>query len=161
MNYLSLSDEQTNYCKALLITSARYIPDKNANGNDYLFGNGVWGLHRNTNILSAVDFPKGQHIYSSENLNVYLFWNRIYIKTFLANESRDVKNRLIPVSFMTKVLNHIHAFDKFVKNLEEYGDCVEANVLDDLKKALKRERRRRVICLVSTALIASIYLIFI
>lgn len=135
------------------MTTAIYIPDKNANGNDYLFSNGVWGLTGNTDILSAVDFPKGRHIYRSEYLNVYSFGNRIYIKTFLANESRDVKNRLVPVSFMTKVLNPVHAFDRFAKNLEEYGDCVDANVLDNLKIALKRERRRRLTCLVLATLI--------
>ena len=135
------------------MTTAIYIPDKNANGNDYLFSNGAWGLTGNTDILSAVDFPKGRHIYRSEYLNVYSFWNRIYIKTFLANESRDVKNRLVPVSFMTKVLNPVYAFDRFAKNLEEYGDNVETNVLDNLKTALKRERRRRVTCLVLTAFI--------
>lgn len=135
------------------MTTAIYIPDKNANGNDYLFSNGVWGLTGNTDILSAVDFPKGRHIYRSEYLNVYSFGNRIYIKTFLSNESRDVKNRLVPVSFMTKVLNPLHAFDRFVKNLEEYGDNVEANVLDNLKTALKRERRRRLTCLVLATLI--------
>ena len=135
------------------MTTAIYIPDKNANGNDYLFSNGAWGLTGNTDILSAVDFPKGRHIYRSEYLNVYSFWNRIYIKTFLANESRDVKNRLVPVSFMTKVLNPVHAFDRFAKNLEEYGDCVDANVLDNLKIALKRERRRRLTCLVLATLI--------
>lgn len=130
------------------MTTAIYIPDKNANGKDYLSSNGAWGLIGNTDIISAVDFPKGRHIYRSEYLNVYSFWNRIYIKTFLANESRDVKNRLIPISFMTKVLNPVHAFDRFAKNLEEYGDNVEANVLDNLKTALKREHRRRVTCLV-------------
>ena len=135
------------------MTTAIYIPDKNANGNDYLFSNGVWGLTGNTDILSAVDFPKGRHIYRSESLNVYSFWNHIYIKTFLANESRDVKNRLVPVSFMTKVLNPLHAFNKFVKNLEEYGDNVETNVMDNLKKALIREHRRRVTCMVSATLI--------
>ena len=135
------------------MTTAIYIPDKNANGNDYLFSNSAWGLTGNTDIISAVDFPKGRHIYRSEYLNVYSFWNRIYIKTFLANESRDVKNRLIPISFMTKVLNPVHAFDKFVKNIEEYGDSVDVNVLDNLKKALKREYRRRVKCLVLAALV--------
>ena len=135
------------------MTTAIYIPDKNANGNDYLFSNGAWGLTGNTDILSAVDFPKGRHFYKSESLNVYSFWNRIYIKTFLSNESRDVKNRLVPVSFMTKVLNPVHAFDRFAKNLEEYGDCVDANVLDNLKIALKRERRKRLTCLVLATLI--------
>ena len=135
------------------MTTAIYIPDKNANGNDYLSCNGIWGLNGNTDILSAVDFPKGRHFYKSESLNVYSFWNRIYIKTFLSNESRDVKNRLIPISFMTKVLNPVHAFDRFAKNLEEYGDNVEANVLDNLKKALIREHRRRVTCMVSATLI--------
>ena len=135
------------------MTTAIYIPDKNANGNDYLFSNGVWGLTGNTDILSAVDFPKGRHIYRSEYLNVYSFWNRIYIKTFLANESCDMKNRLIPISFMTKVLNPVHAFDRFAKNLEEYGDNVETNVLDNLKTALKREHRKRVAFLASAAFI--------
>ena len=135
------------------MTTAIYIPDKNANGNDYLFSNGAWGLTGNTDILSAVDFPKGRHIYRSEYLNVYSFWNRIYIKTFLANESRDMKNRLIPISFMTKVLNPVHAFDRFAKNLEEYGDNVETNVLDNLKTALKHEYRRRLTCLVVAAFI--------
>lgn len=135
------------------MTTAIYIPDKNANGKDYLSCNGICGLNGNTDILSAVDFPKGRHIYCSENLNVYSCWNRIYIKTFLSNENRDVKNRLLPVSFMTKVINPIRAFDRFAKNLEEYGDCVDVNVLNNLKKALKRERRRRVTCLVLTAFI--------
>lgn len=134
------------------MTSAIYIPDKNANGNDYLSSNGVWGLTGNTDIISAVDFPKGRHIYCSENLNVYSFWNRIYIKTFLANESRDVKNRLVPVSFMTKVLNPDHAFNKFVKSLEEYGDNVESSVLDELKKALKQEHGRRIVFMVMATL---------
>ena len=141
--------------------TAIYIPDKNANGNDYLSSNGAWGLTGNTDILSALCFPKGRHIYCSENLNVYSFWNRIYIITFHAGESRDVKNRLVSASFMTKVLNPVHSFDKLVKNLEEYGDNVEANVLDNLNKVLKHERIRRVICLVSAALIAAIYLIYI
>lgn len=135
------------------MTTAIYIPDKNANGKDYLSSNSAWGLTGNTDIISAVDFPKGRHIYKSESLNVYSFWNRIYIKTFLANESRDVKNRLVPVSFMTKVLNPIHAFDRFAKNLEEYGDNVESSVLDELKKALKREHIRRVVVMVSASLI--------
>ena len=135
------------------MTTAIYIPDKNANGNDYLSSNGAWGLTGNTDILSAVSSPKGRHVYCSEYLNVYLFWNRIYIKTFLANESRDVKNRLVPVSFMTKVLNPVHAFNKFVKSLEEYGDNVETNVLNELKKALKREHIRRVVVMVSASLI--------
>jgi hypothetical protein len=134
------------------MTTAIYIPDKNANGKDYLSSNGVWGLIGNTDIISAVDFPKGRHIYCSENLNVYSCWNRIYIKTFLSNESRDVKNRLVPVSFMTKVLNPVHALDKFVKKLEEYGDNVESSVLDELKKALKRERRRRTVFMVVATL---------
>lgn len=134
------------------MTTAIYIPDKNANGKDYLSSNSAWGLTGNTNIISAVDFPKGRHIYCSENLNVYSCWNRIYIKTFLANESRDVKNRLVPVSFMTKVLNPIHAFDRFAKNLEEYGDNVQSSVLDELKKALKRERRRRTVFMVVATL---------
>ena len=141
------------------MTTAIYIPDKNANGNDYLFSNGAWGLTGNTDILSAVDFPKGRHIYRSEYLNVYSFWNRIYIKTFLANESRDMKNRLIPISFMTKVLNPVHAFDRFAKNIEEYGDSVEVNVLDNLKRALIREHRRRVAFLVLSALVAFMIMI--
>lgn len=136
------------------MTSAIYIPDKNASGKDYLSCNGICGLNGNTDILSAVDFPKGLHIYKSESLNVYSFWNRIYIKTFLANESRDVKNRLVPVSFMTKVYNPVHAFDRFAKNLEEYGDCVDVNVLDNLKKALEHEYRKRLTCLVLAALVA-------
>ena len=106
-----------------------------------------------------MDFPKGRHIYRSEKLNVYSFWNHIYIKTFLANESRDVKNRLVPVSFMTKILNPVHAFDRFVKNLEEYGDNVDINVLNNLKTALKRERRRRLTCLVLAALVAFMIMI--
>ncbi len=143
------------------MTTAIYIPDKNANGKDYLSSNGVWGLIGNTDIISAVDFPKGRHIYRSEYLNVYSFWNRIYIKTFLANESRDVKNRLVPVSFMTKVLNPIHAFDRFAKNLEEYGDNVQSSVLDELKKALKRERRiRTVFMVVATLTFLAICLIY-
>lgn len=134
------------------MTTAIYIPDKNANGKDYLSSNSAWGLTGNTDIISAVDFPKGRHIYRSEYLNVYSFWNRIYIKTFLANESRDVKNRLVPVSFMTKVYNPVHAFDRFAKNLEEYGDNVETDVLNELKKALKRERRRRTVFMVVATL---------
>lgn len=143
------------------MTTAICIPDKNANGKDYLSSNGAWGVTSNPDIHSAVGFPKGRHIYCSENLNVYSFWNRIYIKTFLGGESCDVKNRLVPISFMTKVLNPVHSFDKLVKNLEEYGDNVEANVLDNLKKVLKHERIRRVICLVSAALIEAICLIYI
>ena len=135
------------------MTSAIYIPDKNANGKDYLSCNGICGLNGNTDILSAVDFPKGRHIYKSESLNVYSFWNRIYIKTFLANESRDVKNRLVPVSFMTKVYNPVHAFDKFVQKLEEYGDNVESSVLDELRKALKQEHGRRIVFMVMATLI--------
>ncbi|MBR6091594.1 MAG: hypothetical protein IKQ09_02110 [Bacteroidales bacterium] len=70
------------------MTSAIYIPDKNANGNDYLSSNGVMGLIGNTEIISAVDFPKGLHIYKSESLNVYSFWNRIYIsKRFLQTKA--------------------------------------------------------------------------
>lgn len=134
------------------MTTAIYIPDKNANSKDYLSSNSAWGLTGNTDIISAVDFPKGRHIYRSEYLNVYSFWNRIYIKTFLANESRDVKNRLVPVSFMTKVYNPVHAFDRFAKNLEEYGDNVETDVLNELKKALKRERRRRTVFMVVATL---------
>ena len=141
------------------MTTAIYIPDKNANGKDYLSCNGIWGLTGNTEIISAVDFPKWRHIYRSEYLNVYSFWNRIYIKTFLANESRDVKNRLVPVSFMTKVLNPVHAFDRFAKNLEEYGDNVETNVLDNLKTALKREHWRRLTCLALAALVAFMIMI--
>lgn len=135
------------------MTTAIYIPDKNANGKDYLSCNGICGLNGNTDILSAVDFPKGRHIYCSENLNVYSCWNRIYIKTFLSNENRDVKNRLLPVSFMTKVINPIRAFDRFAKKLEEYGDNVETDVLNELKKALKREHIRRVVVMVSASLI--------
>ena len=141
--------------------TAIYIPDKNANGNDYPSSNGICGLNSNTYIISTVGFPKGRHIYCSEYLNVYSFWDRIYIKTFLANESRDVKNRLVSVSFMTKVLNPVHAFDRFAKSLEEYGDNVETSVHDYLKKALIREHRKRVICLVLAALIVAICLIYI
>lgn len=131
--------------------TAIFIRDKYANGGDYLNYNGKRLMWR-PDILSAVAFPKGRHIYCSENLNVYSCWNRIYIKTFLANESRDVKNRLIPVSFMTKVINPVHAFDKFVKKLEEYGDNVESSVLDELKKALKQEHGRRIVFMVMATL---------
>lgn len=134
------------------MTSAIYIPDKNANDNDYLSSNGAWGLIGNTDIISAVAFPKGRHIYSSEGLNVHAHWNRIYIKTSLSDYSLDIKNRLVPVFFMTKVLNPVHALDKFVKKLEEYGDNVESSVLDELKKALKRERRRRTVFMVVATL---------
>ena len=48
------------------MTTAIYIPDKNANGKDYLSCNGICGLNGNTDILSAVDFPKGRHIYKSK-----------------------------------------------------------------------------------------------
>ncbi|MBR6091595.1 MAG: hypothetical protein IKQ09_02115 [Bacteroidales bacterium] len=65
-----------------------------------------------------------------------------------------MKNRLVPVSFMTKVYNPVHAFDRFAKNLEEYGDCVDVNVLDNLKKALEHEYRKRLTCLVLAALVA-------
>lgn len=134
------------------MTTAIYIPDKYANGGDYLNYNGKRLMWR-PDILSTVAFPKGRHIYRSEYLNVYSFWNRIYIKTFLANESRDVKNRLVPVSFMTKVLNPINVFDRFAKNLEEYGNNVESSVLDELKKALKQEHGRRIVFMVMATLI--------
>ena len=112
------------------MTTAIYIPDKNANGKDYLSSNGVWGLIGNTDIISAVAFPKGRHIYSSEGLNVYAHWNRIYIKTSLSDYSLDIKNRLVPVFFMTKVLDPVNAIYNFKVYLDNYGDTVNFNVLD-------------------------------
>ena len=50
------------------MTTAIYIPDKNANGGDYLNYNGKRLMWR-PDILSAVAFPKGRHIYSSEGLD--------------------------------------------------------------------------------------------
>ena len=100
-------------------------------------------------------FPKRTtHLQIGKPKCLFVLEPYIYIKTFLANESRDVKNRLVPVSFMTKVYNPVHAFDRFAKNLEEYGDCVDVNVLDNLKKALEHEYRKRLTCLVLAALVA-------
>ena len=123
--------------------TAIYIPDKNANGGDYLDYNGKRLMWR-PDILSAVAFPKGRHIYSSEGLNVYAHWNRIYIKTSLSDYSLDIKNRLVPVSFMTKVLDPVRAIYNFKVCLDNYGDTVNPNVLVELKKALKKERWRRI-----------------
>lgn len=118
--------------------TAMYIPDKNANGNDFLYCDGAI-VSRDADILSAVDFPKGRHIFRSEHLNIHSHWNRIYIKTFLSDDSRDIKNRLVPVLFTTKTTNPTHAFEVFVECLKIYGDKVNKNVLEDLKKALKQE----------------------
>ena len=134
--------------------TAIFIPDKNANGGDYLNYNGkrlMWG----PDILSAVAFPKGRHIYRSEGLNVYAHWNRIYIKTSLSDYSLDIKNRLVPVSFMTKVLDPVRAIYNFKVCLDNYGDTVNYNVIVELKKALKKERWRRVICVTFCVLVAS------
>lgn len=136
------------------MTTAIYIPDKNANGGDYLNYNGKRLMWR-PDILSAVAFPKGRHIYSSEGLNVYAHWNRIYIKTSLSDYSLDIKNRLVPVSFMTKVLDPVHAIYNFKVCLDNYGDTVNSNVLVELKKALKKERWRRVIFVTFCVLVAS------
>ena len=136
------------------MTTAIYIPDKNANGGDYLNYNGKRLMWR-PDILSAVAFPKGRHIYSSEGLNVYAHWNRIYIKTSLSDYSLDIKNRLVPVSFMTKVLDPVHAIYNFKVCLDNYGDTVNPNVLVELKKALKKELWRRVICVTFCVLVAS------
>lgn len=132
--------------------TAIFIPDKNANGKDYLSSNGVWGLIGNTDIISAVAFPKGRHIYSSEGLNVYAHWNRIYIKTSLSDYSLDIKNRLVPVFFMTKVLYPIRAHYNFKVCLDNYGDTVNFSVLDELKKVLKKERWRRIVGAIMCAL---------
>lgn len=134
------------------MTTAIYIPDKNANGKDYLSSNGVWGLIGNTDIISAVAFPKGRHIYSSEGLNVYAHWNRIYIKTSLSDYSLDIKNRLVPVFFMTKVLDPVNAIYNFKVCLDNYGDTVNFNVLDELKKVLKKERWIRIGIVIMCAL---------
>lgn len=134
------------------MTSAIYIPDKNANGNDYLSSNGAWGLIGNTDIISAVAFQKGRHIYSSEELDVYAHWNRIYIKTSLSDYSLDIKNRLVPVFFMTKVLDPVNAIYNFKVCLDNYGDTVNFNVLDELKKVLKKERWIRIGIVIMCAL---------
>jgi len=102
-----------------------------------------------------VAFPKGRHIYSSEELDVYAHWNRIYIKTSLSDYSLDIKNRLVPVFFMTKVWNPVNAHYNFKACLDNYGDTVNSNVLDELKKVLKKERWRRVICIAFCMLVVS------
>lgn len=134
--------------------TAIFIRDKYANGGDYLNYNGKRLIWR-PDILSAVAFPKGRHIYSSEGLNVYAHWNRIYIKTSLSDYSLDIKNRLVPVFFMTKVLDPVNAIYNFKVCLDNYGDTVNFNVLDELKKALKKERWRRILFLACCVLIAS------
>ena len=134
--------------------TAIFIRDKYANGGDYLNYNGKRLMWR-PDILSAVAFPKGRLIYRSEGLNVYAHWNRIYIKTSLSDYSLDIKNRLVPVSFMTKVFDPIHAIYNFKVCLDNYGDTVNFSVLDELKKVLKKERWRRIICLVFCVLVAS------
>ena len=123
--------------------TAIFIRDKYANGRDYLNYNGKRLIWR-PDILSAVAFPKGRHIYSSEGLNVYAHWNRIYIKTSLSDYSLDIKHRLVPVFFMTKVLDPVNAHYNFKACLDNYGDTVNFNVLDELKKVLKKERWRRI-----------------
>lgn len=123
--------------------TAIFIRDKYANGGDYLNYNGKRLMWR-SDILSAVAFPKGRHIYSSEGLNVYAHWNRIYIKTSLSDYSLDIKNRLVPVFFMTKVWNPVNAHYNFKVCLDNYGDTVNFNVLDELEKVLKKERWRRI-----------------
>lgn len=135
--------------------TAIFIRDKYANGGDYLNYNGKRLIWR-PDILSAVAFPKGRHIYSSEGLNVYVHWNRIYIKTSLSDYSLDIKNRLVPVFFMTKVWNPVNAHYNFKACLDNYGDTVNSNVLDELKKVLKKERWRRIICLAFYVLVASV-----
>lgn len=123
--------------------TAIFIRDKYANGGDYLNYNGKRLMWR-SDILSAVAFSKGRHIYSSEGLNVYAHWNRIYIKTSLSDYSLDIKNRLVPVFFMTKVWNPVNAHYNFKVCLDNYGDTVNFNVLDELEKVLKKERWRRI-----------------
>jgi len=135
--------------------TAIFIRDKYANGRDYLNYNGKRLIWR-PDILSAVAFPKGRHIYSSEGLNVYAHWNRIYIKTSLSDYSLDIKNRLVPVFFMTKVLDPIRAHYNFKVCLDNYGDTVNFSVLVELKKALKKERWRRIICLAFYVLVTSV-----
>lgn len=134
--------------------TAIFIRDKYANGGDYLNYNGKRLMWR-PDILSAVAFPKGRHIYSSEELDVYAHWNRIYIKTSLSDYSLDIKNRLVPVFFMTKVWNPVNAHYNFKACLDNYGDTVNSNVLDELKKVLKKERWRRVICIAFCMLVVS------
>lgn len=134
--------------------TAIFIRDKYANGGDYLNYNGKRLIWR-PDILSAVAFPKGRHIYSSEGLNVYAHWNRIYIKTSLSDYSLDIKNRLVPVFFMTKVLDPVNAIYNFKVCLDNYGDTVNFNVLDELEKVLKKERWRRILFLACCVLIAS------
>ena len=133
--------------------TAIFIRDKHANGGDYLNYNGKRPMWR-PDILSAVAFPKGRHIYSSERLNVYAHCNRIYIKTSLSDYSLDIKNRLVPVLFMTKVFDPVHAIYNFKVCLDNYGDTVNFNVLDELEKVLKKERRRRIISIAFCVLIA-------
>jgi len=135
--------------------TAIFIRDQYANGGDYLNYNGKRLMWR-PDILSAVDFPKGRHIYSSEELDVYAHWNRIYIKTSLSDYSLDIKNRLVPVFFMTKVFDPVHAYYNFKVCLDNYGDTVNFSVLDELKKVLKKERLRRILCLACCVLIASV-----
>ena len=123
--------------------TAIFIRDKHANGGDYLNYTGKRPMWR-PDILSAVAFPKGRHIYSSEGLNVYAHCNRIYIKTSLSDYSLDIKNRLVPVLFTTKVFDPVHAIYNFKVCLDNYGDTVNFNVLDELEKVLKKERRGRI-----------------
>ena len=132
--------------------TALFVQDKNLEGNDYFRCDESIVKKDNpcrAKFFSKLAYPKGIHIYKSKDLNIYINLRSVNINTYLSDENRDIKHRLVPVSFFSKFKKPTDAYDEFVKHLSIYGTPVNEDVLEKIEQTLKKQDSKRRVCFIA------------
>jgi len=146
--------------------SVLFVQDKNLAGEDYFRCDDSFINIDNPNrnkIFTKLAYPSGLHIFRSKKLNIYISLRSVNIHTYLSDGSRDIKNRLVPIMFFSKFKNPLDVYDEFIKHLTIYEDTVNQDILEQIKKCLKKMNIWMKVCpivLVLAVIISVIILAF-
>lgn len=146
------------------MNAALFVQDKELKGNDFLFFNESALLQDNPirkKVFSKLAFPHGLNIYKSDSLDIYIGLKSINISTCLANDYVDIQSRKIPIMFYSSGLKPNNAIQTFVHYLDVYGGKVDAEVLNEIRKALEKYYKRKRIMVLSSMLVAVVLLLLI